>query len=168
MLKLRGFLSHNTTMTNHSESSTSQEQENRLFERYFTLDEAVSLLDDVRTWMVEARSILKGLQDDIVLQKRIMMVQKKSGSPPSEEQMKTLKQKFHRFEEALIEWTTFFEEKGILVKDFGKGLIDFPYYSKSLDEEFLLCWHLGEEGLFYFHELETGFRGRKPISLLPE
>jgi hypothetical protein len=31
-----------------------------------------------------------------------------------------------------------------------------------------LCWKLGEEKIAFWHEMESGFAGRKPVSLLAE
>ena len=53
------------------------------------------------------------------------------------------------------------QEFGCLVKDLDTGLIDFPTLFQG--EEVYLCWKLGEEGIQFWHGLNEGFRGRKPI-----
>ena len=50
---------------------------------------------------------------------------------------------------------------GVLVKDLDQGLLDFPSLREG--EEILLCWHVGEGDIKYWHGLEEGFAGRKPI-----
>ncbi len=51
---------------------------------------------------------------------------------------------------------------GIQLKDYSRGLIDFP--AMRGDEIVLLCWQLGEgDEIEWWHELETGFAGRKPL-----
>ena len=50
---------------------------------------------------------------------------------------------------------------GVQVKDLDIGLLDFPCVVE--DEIVLLCWRLGEEKIEYWHGLEEGFKGRKPI-----
>lgn len=52
-------------------------------------------------------------------------------------------------------------ERGAIVKSPDDGLIDFP--ARRAGEEILLCWHLGEDEVAYWHPLEEGFAGRKPI-----
>src|SRR5262249_22646121 len=52
-------------------------------------------------------------------------------------------------------------ERGGLVKDFESGLVDFP--SVRDGEPVLLCWRLGEATIGYWHGLEEGFAGRKPV-----
>lgn len=50
---------------------------------------------------------------------------------------------------------------GVQVKDLNVGLLDFPAY---LDGEIvLLCWKLGEEKIEYWHDMESGFRGRQRV-----
>lgn len=58
--------------------------------------------------------------------------------------------------------TTELNDLGIQLKDYSRGLIDFP----SLREGriVLLCWQLGEnEQIEWWHEQEGGFAGRKPL-----
>jgi hypothetical protein len=50
---------------------------------------------------------------------------------------------------------------GCLVKDLDIGLIDFPTTFRGV--EVYLCWRLGEPGIEYWHGVDEGFRGRKPI-----
>ncbi len=50
---------------------------------------------------------------------------------------------------------------GVQVKDLDIGLLDFPCVVD--DEIVLLCWKYGEEKIEFWHGLEEGFRGRKPI-----
>lgn len=51
---------------------------------------------------------------------------------------------------------------GIQLKDYSRGLIDFP--SMREGRIVLLCWQLGEgEEIEWWHDLETGFAGRQPL-----
>jgi hypothetical protein len=53
------------------------------------------------------------------------------------------------------------EEMGVLIKDLDIGLIDF--LTQYHGQEVCLCWKLGEDRIRFWHGLEEGFRGRKPI-----
>ena len=53
------------------------------------------------------------------------------------------------------------QETGCLVKDLDIGLVDFPSTFKGV--EVYLCWKLGEPAIGFWHGVEEGFRGRKPI-----
>ncbi len=52
-------------------------------------------------------------------------------------------------------------ELGVVVKDLDLGLLDFPGLRDG--EEVELCWQVGEDEVAFWHPLEAGFRGRKPI-----
>jgi hypothetical protein len=52
-------------------------------------------------------------------------------------------------------------ELGAQVKDLDIGLIDF--LTLFDDREVCLCWKLGESRIAFWHSMEDGFRGRKPI-----
>jgi hypothetical protein len=54
-------------------------------------------------------------------------------------------------------------EVGALVKDLDRGLIDFPAQREG--EDVLLCWHVGEAQIEYWHGPDEGFSGRKPLPL---
>jgi hypothetical protein len=53
------------------------------------------------------------------------------------------------------------QELGCQIKDLDIGLIDFPTLLNGI--EVCLCWKLGEDRIEYWHGMEEGFRGRKPI-----
>lgn len=53
------------------------------------------------------------------------------------------------------------QETGCLVKDLDIGLIDFMTSYRGV--EVCLCWKLGEDAIEFWHGVEEGFRGRKPI-----
>jgi len=55
------------------------------------------------------------------------------------------------------------EEIGCFFKDwnFQIGLVDFPAIIDG--KEVFLCWRTDEDDIMYYHEMETGFAGRKLI-----
>ncbi|MEP6849808.1 MAG: DUF2203 domain-containing protein [Acidobacteriota bacterium] len=58
--------------------------------------------------------------------------------------------------------TTEFNEMGIELKDYARGLIDFP--SLRNNRIVYLCWQLGEnESIEWWHETDAGFGGRQPL-----
>jgi hypothetical protein len=58
--------------------------------------------------------------------------------------------------------TTELHELGVQLKDYSRGLIDFP--SMKNGRVVLLCWQLGEgDRIEWWHEVEDGFAGRKPL-----
>ncbi len=53
---------------------------------------------------------------------------------------------------------------GVQVKDLDLGLVDFP--ALRADEEILLCWRVGEDAVEFWHGLDEGYAGRKPLDLI--
>ena len=54
------------------------------------------------------------------------------------------------------------EALGVQLKDFDRGLVDFP--SLRDGRVVLLCWQLGEgDELEWWHDMEAGFGGRTPL-----
>ena len=52
---------------------------------------------------------------------------------------------------------------GAQIKSLEEGLLDFP--SRRDGELVLLCWKLGEDEIGYWHTVEDGFAGRRPLPL---
>ena len=63
-------------------------------------------------------------------------------------------QDFHRTLEA-------FQGLGCELKDLEKGLVDF--YSMRGNDVVYLCWMDGEDGIQWWHPLDTGVKGRLPL-----
>jgi hypothetical protein len=58
--------------------------------------------------------------------------------------------------------TTELFEIGVQLKDYSRGLIDFPTMREG--RIVLLCWQLGEKDeIEWWHEQEAGFAGRQPL-----
>jgi len=53
------------------------------------------------------------------------------------------------------------EQIGVLVKDLDIGLIDF--LTRYQGRQVCLCWKLGEDRIRFWHGMDEGFAGRKPI-----
>jgi hypothetical protein len=50
---------------------------------------------------------------------------------------------------------------GVELKDVSTGLVDFPTIIEG--EDAYLCWRLGEPEVSYWHTVEGGFQGRRPL-----
>ena len=52
-------------------------------------------------------------------------------------------------------------DKGIIVRDVDRGLVDFPTQREG--REVFLCWVGGEEKIDFWHETDRGFAHRQPL-----
>lgn len=53
------------------------------------------------------------------------------------------------------------QSHGCMVKDLDLGILDFPTLYK--DREVYLCYRLDEPGINFWHGVDEGYRGRKPV-----
>jgi len=61
----------------------------------------------------------------------------------------------------LDELLTTVQQTGVELKGFAPLLVDFP--SELAGRPVLLCWLEGDRSLDWYHPLDTGFAGRRPI-----
>ena len=54
-----------------------------------------------------------------------------------------------------------FDERGIVLRDLDRGLIDFPAIREG--REVYLCWVDGESDIGFWHDLDAGFAGREAL-----
>jgi hypothetical protein len=77
-----------------------------------------------------------------------------------------LQSQMDRAVEHLQNYVEELHEVGCDLKDYQMGLIDF--IGRHQGHDVCLCWKLGEETVAYWHEVQTGFAGRQPVSILEE
>ena len=51
---------------------------------------------------------------------------------------------------------------GLTLRDIERGLVDFPALVSG--RQVWLCWQPGEPSIGWWHDLETGFDGRRPLA----
>jgi hypothetical protein len=129
--------------------------------RYFTPEEANAALEELRPLaeeMVERRQALVTAQERRA-SLGAQVVTNGGDLTPSD-----FAEADAELEQAATELARIVERiqsEGVLIKDLDRGLLDFPALRDG--EEILLCWQLGEEQVEYWHSLEEGFAGRKPL-----
>lgn len=124
--------------------------------KLFTVAEANALLPAVR-------EILKNIQDA-----RRKLASYRNEAKAAAEQAEQGGGGFSdglRYADLLIDLTSQTNELevlGVQLKDFDRGLVDFP--SLRDGRVVLLCWQIGEgDEVEWWHNVEDGFAGRTPI-----
>ena len=122
--------------------------------RYFTVEEANAMLDVIRPLMreiLDVRQVIFQKQPEVVpVLNRLL---DNGGSQAASEVALEIEQ-LHVLIGHLL-------ATGVTLKDINSGLVDF--LSQRDGRDVYLCWRYGEDSVAYWHELETGFAGRKPI-----
>ena len=126
--------------------------------KLFTVDEANVLIAEIRPLVERIKRHLESLKE-----KSEVMIREERLSPSSPELMKSLQQ--NAAIASLIQEVKCMVEEinayGCICKGIEEGLIDFPCLLGG--EIVYLCWRLGEESVGYWHRIEDGFAGRKPL-----
>ena len=128
--------------------------------RRFTLDEANALLprlSDILPQMQESK-----VKHDRLREKAAEYAHRMSSNGHViEKELNETRQELEQAATALNGLIKRVQELGCEVKDVDQGLIDFRTLREG--REVYLCWKLGEPDVRWWHELETGFAGRRPL-----
>lgn len=134
-----------------------------MHQRYFTIEEAASLLPQLRELVGKQMVLRKEIEGAVMqlstlLGKRVERVKVEADDPPD---VRRLKENVLRLATEFQSRWNEVEELGVVVKDTGSGLLDF--YSIIDGKTVFLCWQFDEGTIGHYHDLDAGFQGRKPI-----
>ena len=127
---------------------------------YFTIKSANEALPNV----IEKFNNLKKQKNEIIKAEQELQITMSSGS--NFEEYITKKQKLNSEMTKVYQLIEDLEATGVSLKGLDQGLLDFP--SKRFDEDVWLCWKDGETEIKFWHDMDSGFNGRKPISISDE
>jgi len=127
---------------------------------YFTVNEANKILPKV----IEKFNYTKKLKDEIIRAEQELSTNVSAINSLAE--YATLKQKLNSAVSKFYQSIEDLESTGVMLKGLEQGLLDFP--ARRFNEEIWLCWKEGETEIKFWHEKDTGFMGRKPISVSNE
>jgi hypothetical protein len=125
--------------------------------KYFTLEEAQRALPLVKRI---AADIQKTQAERLRIHARLSA----GMNEITKGEQEALQHEFERQSEHLEELVAELMHVGVELKDPTRGLLDFPAVHEG--REILLCWKGDEDTIAYWHEVEAGFAGRKPVGLL--
>jgi hypothetical protein len=121
-------------------------------ERVFTVEEANAMLPDLAERLARVRDARR-----IVIETARLVRDRVeadgggvAGEPTYFEAARTLR--------AEVEYMA---ERDVVLRDPETGLVDF--LGEVEGRRVWLCWRLGEERVAHYHELDSGFVGRKPL-----
>ncbi|MBV9848503.1 MAG: DUF2203 domain-containing protein [Armatimonadetes bacterium] len=128
------------------------------FEKHFTVAEARALLPDLRRRLLRIHALLA---EERRRQEREggaqVIIMRGNGKGPILSGEGARKNEAQRLIEEIA-------AQGIQIKDLERGLVDFPHFRDGdPSHEVFLCWHLGEDTIEYWHEIDAGYAGRRPL-----
>lgn len=128
--------------------------------RYFTVEEANKALPLVRMILGDIVQQYRVVEE---LQQRLAEVprdRKRSANDPYSEEVAQSQAEFEAEEAKLRSYIDELRRLGVEFKG-PDGLCDF--YSVMDGREVFLCWRLGEPEVQFWHDIDSGFAGRKPL-----
>jgi hypothetical protein len=123
--------------------------------RYFTLDEANATLAVIRPLIAE---VLEIRQRILAMQPEIWPAIARSVGNGGNAQLSLAVKEFDRLDDVVHRILA----TGVEIKDLSIGLLDFR--ARRGDAEVYLCWKHGESEIAFWHDLDAGFAGRRPMS----
>ncbi|PWT91427.1 MAG: DUF2203 domain-containing protein [Acidobacteria bacterium] len=132
-----------------------------MFEKFFTLEEAEELLPQIEKIMEHVLQMRKNALEagEALARAAKQLARGDESLNPSEVVNRRTEVEF--LVRIIDEGLEAIAALGAQVKDLDMGLVDFPAMIEG--ETVLLCWKYGEKGIQFYHNLEDGFAGRKPL-----
>ena len=122
--------------------------------KYFTAEEANHALPQVRSLVVQ---IMQAREAIVAAQPELWPVLEKSIGNGGSKKAGELLTEFRRVESGVKA----LQEIGCVLKDMSIGLVDFPALRDG--HEVQLCWKNDEPEDAYWHDLQSGYQGRKKL-----
>jgi hypothetical protein len=129
--------------------------------RHFTPEDANAALAEVRPLAEELVGHRRTMAAAAAERARLVQQIAGNGGDFDPQEPRALEEQFVEAGEAVARCVQQLEHLGVLVKDLDRGLVDFPALREG--EEVLLCWEVGEDEVAFWHGVEEGFAGRKPL-----
>jgi hypothetical protein len=130
-------------------------------EREFTLEEANEVVAELRPVverMVEHGHKLSAAQRE---QRELVTRIAGNGGDMQPSDLRELAETIQHEADAIAACAQEIDAAGAQIKSLEEGLLDFP--SRRDGEQILLCWKLGEDEIGYWHGIDEGFAGRRPL-----
>ena len=138
-----------------------------IYKKHFSIEEANGLIPQLRDYFEEIFSIQKCLKKERKQKELVTQNLSRNGGWNNSALYLENSFKVSKILDKIL-------KTGAVVKDLEKGLVDFPHISEGLvplihrgqsEKEVFLCWEVGEKEVLYWHDLESGYKGRKSLYL---
>ena len=129
--------------------------------RRFTLKEAnaqLPWLEDAFARLSTFREEHAQRQDDVL---EVLRGRGGNGASSHDQEISDQQRAVERLTRQIREELQEIANRGVMVRDVGRGLVDFP--SRREGREICLCWLRGEAEIGYWHGADEGFASRKPL-----
>ncbi|MGQ0613624.1 MAG: DUF2203 domain-containing protein [Planctomycetaceae bacterium] len=129
-------------------------------ERLFTLDEANRHLPLVRSITRDAVRRYRAVKGEIQVLSRLK-ARLRGGEVVAVEEVHRRDGAIEQNLEELRRLVAELEQLGCRLRDYEKGVVDFPAATMDGDQFVFYCWMSGEPGVDHWHREEEGFEQRR-------
>jgi hypothetical protein len=130
-------------------------------ERLFTPEEANAALERLRPIAERMVAHRRSLGEAQLRQAELVTRIAGNGGDLTPGDVRSAAEAVAREADGIAECVRALDDAGVQVKDLDDGLLDFPAQRDGHD--ILLCWKVGEPQVAFWHGLDEGFAGRKPL-----
>jgi hypothetical protein len=121
--------------------------------RHYTVEQANAALEWVSERIERLRAARVQLSDEEARDALGEAAPSNGGGQPG----KVVSEAFLELQRALGE----LQAMDVVLRDLERGLVDFPAMRDG--REVYLCWESGEDEIAFWHDLESGYGGRRPL-----
>jgi hypothetical protein len=122
-------------------------------DRHYTVEQANAALGWVAERVDRLRAAREGLNDEEARAALQDAGPTNGGGEPG----RVVSDAFLEMRNALVE----LQAMEVVLRDLDRGLVDFPSIRDG--REVFLCWEQGEDEIGYWHDLDAGYGGRRPL-----
>jgi hypothetical protein len=142
--------------------------------RFYSLDAANALVPDlaiVTGRLREQRDELVGLRDAYRDREGVVLGDVIDEVPEGDDadadpELRRLRLRMRGIVDQMQADVAWLDEREIVLRDIGTGLVDFPALVSG--RQVWLCWRSGETAVGFWHNMDEGFAGRRPLQALPD
>jgi hypothetical protein len=149
------------------------ELESRRMTRFYDIDAANATLpelDGIVSVLREQRAELVRLRDEVLEADSAESSSSLGGSGGSSGEatisadLRTIRLRMQGLIDQMAAGVARIDALGLTLRDIERGLVDFP--ALVTGRQVWLCWRPGETTIGWWHDLEAGFDGRRPLAEL--
>jgi hypothetical protein len=130
-------------------------------QRIFTPEEANEALTDLRPVAEQMVAHRRALTEAQHRQAALVVTIAGNGGDLGPSDLQEAAAAIQRESDGIAVCVRVLDDAGVQVKSLEEGLLDFP--SLRDGEDILLCWQVGEPEVAFWHGIDEGFAGRKPL-----
>jgi hypothetical protein len=148
--------------------------ESRQMSRYYDIDAAnaaIPELDGIVAVLREQRAELVRLRDEVLANGATgegapagVSAPTGSGEAPISSDLRLIRLRMQGLIDQMAAGVARIDALGLTLRDIERGLVDFPALVSG--RQVWLCWQHGEGSIGWWHDLDTGFDGRRALAEL--